>query len=385
MPEGLEGAISIEQMADLLAFLRSTGRPFPQAVVKGNTIEHLDTKHDGFYSITFDPVPGATGIELEWANEGPFKHWTLREIEAYADFGTRLDIVSGKVVPGPARTVNNVFENAFDGKTDTFTYTTQPHTTAAPQRTLLALAPGTHRLDRLRINDVAGNDTNGPLRRITVRVTTDANPDPARRKYVDVRNLAVLLFSEDAGGEPAGPGPEPKPFGGKPHKIPGRMEAEHYDEGSPGVAYLDSDTKNHGAPYRKDTQVDIEKRGDASNGYGIGWAKAGEWLSYTVEVAATGAYDLDMLVASSKQGGLFHLEVDGKDLTGPIRLPDTGGWGKLKKITHKGLKLNKGVHRIRVVMDENGLSKYVGDFDYFEFTASEHLHQEHGHPCPCAE
>ena len=36
--------------------------------------------------------------------------------------------------------------------------------------------------------------------------------------------------------------------------------------------------------------------------------------------------------------------------------------------------MSKGVHSIRVVMDEKGLSKYVGDFDYFEFTALKHNH-----------
>ena len=56
----------------------------PNVVITDNTIEHLDTIHDGFYSIVFNTVPGATGIELEWTNEGRFKHWTIREIEAYA-------------------------------------------------------------------------------------------------------------------------------------------------------------------------------------------------------------------------------------------------------------------------------------------------------------
>ncbi|MEO1835849.1 MAG: c-type cytochrome, partial [Akkermansiaceae bacterium] len=196
MPEGLEAAISIDQMADLLTYLKSTGRPMSQAVVKGNTIEHLDTDHDGFYSVTFDPVPGATGIEFEWANEGSFKHWTIREIEAYANFDTKLDIVAGTVLPGPVRTANNVFENAFDDNVETFTYTTQPSTTTAPQRTLLNLEPGGHTLDRLRINHVGGNDTNGRLQQITVRVTIDANPDLAARKYVDVTDLSVQIFGE---------------------------------------------------------------------------------------------------------------------------------------------------------------------------------------------
>lgn len=94
--------------------------------------------------------------------------------------------------------MNNVFANAFDGDVETFTYITQPSTTTSPQRTLLNLEPGGHMLDRLRINHVAGNDTNGPLSQITVRVTTDASPDLVARKYVDVANLSVQIFGETA-------------------------------------------------------------------------------------------------------------------------------------------------------------------------------------------
>ena len=169
----------------------------PQVVVKGSTIEHLSADHDGFYSITFDSVPDATGIELDWANEGGYKHWTIREIEAYAKFGTKLDIVTGKVVPGPARTGDNVFTNAFDGDDETFTYTTQSGTTVAPQRTLLELGPGSHTIDRIRINDVAGNGDNGRMQKITVRITTDTDKDLAARKYFDAANLSVQIFGED--------------------------------------------------------------------------------------------------------------------------------------------------------------------------------------------
>ena len=116
---------------------------------------------------------------------------------------------------------------------------------------------------------------------------------------------------------------------------------------------------------------DIEKRGDASNGHGVGWINAGEWINYTVEVKESGTYDIKIPVAAQKVGGLFHLEIEGKDLTGPIRIPDTGGWTQLKTVIHKGLKLTKGSHVIRVVMDENGESGYVGDIDCMIFSLSE--------------
>ena len=158
-----------------------------------------------------------------------------------------------------------------------------------------------------------------------------------------------------------------KPYKGKAHRIPGKIEAEHYDEGAPGKAYHDVEEKNLGADYRKATQVDIEKRSDASNGHGIGWTRKGEWLNYTVEVKESGIYSIEIPVASNKQGGIFHLEIAGKDITGPIRIPDTGGWQILKLLQHKNVKLTKGRHVIRVVMDEQGPSGSIGDIDYFKF------------------
>jgi methionine-rich copper-binding protein CopC len=283
----------------------------PNLVITDNTIEHLDTDHDGFYSIVFDSVPSATGIELEWANEGQNKHWTIREIEAYssgdepellvseaiaievngsgtvpvpvrngsqaqdleisaveitggpqakafsnvqfpktlapresgvidlefdndnnfAEFeailtissndpddpereitvivtakpppitptDTLINIVNGIVDPGPERTAaGSEFELAFDGDINTRTFTTNSGTTTTPQRSLLAFEEGTsHDLTRIRINDVAGNDTNGRMQQITVRVTTDSDPVLTERTYADVINLFVILFEGD--------------------------------------------------------------------------------------------------------------------------------------------------------------------------------------------
>ena len=158
-----------------------------------------------------------------------------------------------------------------------------------------------------------------------------------------------------------------KPHNGKPHSIPGKIEAEHFDDGEPGVAYHDVDEKNHGADYRDPTQVDIEKRPDASNGHGIGWTREGEWLNYTVEVKKTGAYSLEIPVASHKKGGVFHLEIEGKKVTGAIHIPDTGGWQILKLLKIEKVKLTKGRHVIRAVMVKKGASGSIGDIDYFKF------------------
>ena len=98
--------------------------------------------------------------------------------------------------------------------------------------------------------------------------------------------LASGCATGGSGGPPAASGATSatQPFGGAPAAIPGKVEAEHFDEGPEGVACHDVDPENQGAPYRS-TSADVEARPDASNGHGIGWTRGGEWLIYTVEVA----------------------------------------------------------------------------------------------------
>ncbi|GMW03458.1 MAG: hypothetical protein AMXMBFR84_45920 [Candidatus Hydrogenedentota bacterium] len=157
------------------------------------------------------------------------------------------------------------------------------------------------------------------------------------------------------------------PYGGNAHTIPGLIEAEHYDEGAPGVAYFDVDAENQGVAYRGETQVDIEQRPDASNGHGIGWTRTGEWFVYTVHVEQSGTYAIEFPVASNKKGGQFHLEVGGKDVTGPIDVPDTGGWNKLQMIRAENVVLRKGTYVMKAVMDQQGPSGSIADIDYMKF------------------
>ena len=173
--------------------------------------------------------------------------------------------------------------------------------------------------------------------------------------------LSLLLLGEGLGGEP---------FRGGPLRIPGVIEAEDFDAGDPGAAYHDLTEKNQGADYRGPTQVDIERRPDASNGHGIGWARAGEWLTYTVEAAEPGPYTLEIPVASAKVGGRFHIEFDGKDATGPIQVPDTGAWTKLQTIRIHGVRVPAGRTVMKLVMDADGASGYVGDIDCMTFRRS---------------
>lgn len=114
------------------------------------------------------------------------------------------------------------------------------------------------------------------------------------------------------------------PFFGAPHAIPGTIEAEDFDLGPEGVAYHDCDSTNQGGAYRPAGGVDIEASTEGA--FNVGWMCAGEWIEYTVNVAAAGAYLMHARVAANSAGGTFRVLFDGIDKTGQITAPGTGGW-----------------------------------------------------------
>ena len=145
--------------------------------------------------------------------------------------------------------------------------------------------------------------------------------------------------------------------------VPGTIEAENYDDGGAGVAYVDLTNGNSGGWYRIG-DVDIEQVDGSATDYNIGWMSAGEWLQYTINVGAAGSYRLEARVASTGRGGTFHIEVDGIVKTGPLSVPDTGGWQQWQTVECAAVTLAAGVQRLRVVLDTNGSSGSVGNLNY---------------------
>jgi hypothetical protein len=158
------------------------------------------------------------------------------------------------------------------------------------------------------------------------------------------------------------------PFGGVAAQLPGMVEAEHFDEGAAGQAYHDNTAGNAGGVYRA-TDVDIERTADTGGGYNVGWMPAGEWLAYSVDVTATGQYSLDVRVAASGEGGTFHIEVDGADVSGPLTIPNTGGWQRWQTVRKTGIALAAGRRRLRLVADANSPADVFGNVNYLRFTA----------------
>ncbi len=180
-----------------------------------------------------------------------------------------------------------------------------------------------------------------------------------------IGNFNYITATPDTAPPPPPPGQTP--FGGTPVAITGSatatIQAENFDNGGEGVAYHDTDTTNQGGKYRS-TGVDIESTGDTGGGYDVGYTKAGEWLEYTINVTDAGSYDLGFRVASASASGVFHAEIDGANVTGSLAVPNTGGWQTWQTVTDTGISLTAGQHVLKLSMDANGSSGYVGNFNY---------------------
>lgn len=145
------------------------------------------------------------------------------------------------------------------------------------------------------------------------------------------------------------------PYGGSAWPIPGKIEVENYDNGGESVSYSDNSSGNAGNTYRND-DVDVEVSSDNGGGYNIGWIVAGEWLEYTVNVSATGKYDLTARVASINSGRSFHIEMNGTNVSGTINVPNTGGWQTWSNVIVSGISLNSGQQIMRIVLDSDGFN-----------------------------
>ena len=192
-----------------------------------------------------------------------------------------------------------------------------------------------------------------------VRVVLDTNSSSG-----GVGNFNWFRVSEGSA-----PPPSTTPYFGTPAAVPGTIQAENFDHGEQLAAYYDLTAANKGGTYRS-SGVDIGAAADEGGGYYVGWTPAGEWLKYTVDVAAAGIYTLETRVANVGSGATFHVEVDGVNVTGPIAVPDTGGWQTWQTIATPGISLPAGRHVLRVVLERIGSGGGVGNYNWFRLVAS---------------
>ena len=144
--------------------------------------------------------------------------------------------------------------------------------------------------------------------------------------------------------------------------IPGKFEAENYDQGGEGFAYHDSDDNNQSGELRTDG-VDI---GTGGSGYTIGYTNNGEWLEYTIDVAEDALYEMHIFYASGRPGGGAVMGADfvdeGVALNSAFPLQVTGSWGNYINQSIGKFELTKGKHVLRITVVERGFN-----LDWIEF------------------
>lgn len=130
---------------------------------------------------------------------------------------------------------------------------------------------------------------------------------------------------------------------GLPFKIPGTIKAADFDNGGEGVAYHEV-TPDLNNAYRA-TDVDLYE----DMVYRL---EAGDWMQYTLDVSAAGTYTLVAQTGAARAGGVFHLELDGVDVTGPVAVPATGSWSRWGAAVRNAVKFPAaGRHTLRFKVD----------------------------------
>lgn len=113
---------------------------------------------------------------------------------------------------------------------------------------------------------------------------------------------------------------------GDPLLIPGRIEAEFFDDGF---------------------GVQFENTSDTGGGLNVAFLDPGDWFAYTVDVQAGGTYTIEYRVASAVGSNGFELMFDGV-VVDRQAIPNTTGWQTWGTIASVPVTLSPGRHTMRV-------------------------------------
>ena len=163
------------------------------------------------------------------------------------------------------------------------------------------------------------------------------------------RSVSSTLFERECKVKACEPA---RPFKNTPIALPGKMEAEDFDEGENTIAYSDNDDANNGSNEYRKSGVDIDKNG--SGGWVVGWTNAGEWIQYTVKVEEEQLMLWTARVASGTSGSGFSIRMGNTDLTGVINVPQTASnsWNTYTEIKGRTkVPMPAGTYNIRIEIE----------------------------------
>ena len=144
------------------------------------------------------------------------------------------------------------------------------------------------------------------------------------------------------------------PYKGKAATIPGKIEAEDYDEGGHNKAFYDNDKENKGGAYRED-EVDIVQidSADASKGYALGYTEDGEWVEYTINNEAAAEYTIKLNVATASEDVGVQFFIDDKEITDVIKAEKGEDWSTYSTVTATTKEIAKGEHVLKMKISGN--------------------------------
>ena len=155
--------------------------------------------------------------------------------------------------------------------------------------------------------------------------------------------------------------------------IPGRIDAENYRSGGEGEGYHElhgyGDVQYRNRPV---SPVDVEIAWNDGSGYSVTEMVPQEWMAYDIDVKQPGVYTLSARVAGAVGGGVFHVELDGQDISGPMVVPSngTGGFRAFTTLTASTPSLAAGRHELRIVADQpsSAGAQLHAAINYLEFS-----------------
>jgi hypothetical protein len=196
-------------------------------------------------------------------------------------------------------------------------------------------------------------------------------PRRGRRGLAILAAVTLGALTLAAGTQHAASAAANAPYGGTAAAVPGTVYAANYDTGGQGVAYNVTSTNGSANSYRSDG-IDLESTADTQNttaagaSYDIGWTTAGQWFNYTVNVATAGTYSVSFRVASPYgiTDALHLANSAGKNLTGAVAVPNTGGYETWTTVT-ASVTLPAGQQTLTLDQDSNGFN-----YHYLTFAAA---------------
>lgn len=106
-----------------------------------------------------------------------------------------------------------------------------------------------------------------------------------------------------------------RPYYGTPFLVKGtigvpsdQFYAAYYDFGGEGIAYHDNNTKDGDGGWRAPDYVDVS--GDYTPRSVVGWTSNDEWLTYSINVQATGTYQMTSNIGSPGDGNTYSVYID---------------------------------------------------------------------------